>query len=91
MLALTASADINIRCRVTKLLHMENATQVTVSPNRTNIKLGLTQVPSHDLSCMDWVVKEVKDKAPSMSPIVTYCKSLKSVREGVLLSESRTW
>ena len=45
----------------------------------TNIRLGLTQVPSHDLSCMDWVVKGVKDKALSMSPIIIYCKSLKSV------------
>ncbi|XP_077061923.1 putative ATP-dependent DNA helicase Q1 [Siphateles boraxobius] len=79
VLALTASADTKNRRRVTKLLRMENATEVTVSPNRTNIRLGLTQVPSNDLSCMDWVVKDVKDKALSMSPIIIYCKSLKSV------------
>ncbi|XP_039661799.1 Werner syndrome ATP-dependent helicase-like isoform X5 [Perca fluviatilis] len=79
VLALTASADTKNRRRVTKLLHMENATKVTVSPNRTNIRLGLTQVPFNDFSCMDWVLKEVKDKALSMSPIIIYCKSLKSV------------
>ncbi|XP_031168887.1 putative ATP-dependent DNA helicase Q1 [Sander lucioperca] len=79
VLALTASADTKNRRRVTKLLHMENATEVTVSSNRTNIRLGLTQVPSNDFSCMDWVVKEVKDKALSLSPIIIYCKSLKSV------------
>ncbi|XP_028441999.1 putative ATP-dependent DNA helicase Q1 [Perca flavescens] len=79
VLALTASADTKNRRRVTKLLHMENATEVTVSPNRTNLRLGLTQVPSNDFSCMDWVVKEVKDKALSMSPIIIYCKSVGKV------------
>lgn len=79
VLALTASADTKNRGRVTKLLHMETATQVTVSPNRTNIRLGLSRVPADNLNCMDWVVKEVKDKGLSMSPIIIYCRSLKSV------------
>ncbi|XP_015255333.1 PREDICTED: probable Werner syndrome ATP-dependent helicase homolog 1 [Cyprinodon variegatus] len=79
VMALTASADIVNRGRVTKLLNMEKATQVTVSPNRSNIRLGLKHVPSHDLDCMDWVVTEAREKRLLMSPIIIYCRSLKAV------------
>lgn len=78
-MALTASADIANRRRVTELLHLQRATQVTVSPNRENIRLGLKQVDSHGLRCMDWVVSEVREKGLSMSPIIIYCRSLMAV------------
>ena len=56
-MALTASAEVVNRERVIKLLHMHNATRVTVSPNRHNIRLGLKHVSSNTLyphmqSCM---------------------------------------
>ena len=76
VLALTASADTKNRGRVTKLLNFESATQVTASPNRTNIRLELTYAPADNFNCMDWVVKEVRDKRLSMSPIIIYCRSL---------------
>ncbi|XP_056110896.1 ATP-dependent DNA helicase RecQ-like [Rhinichthys klamathensis goyatoka] len=79
VMALTASADIVNRGRVTTLLNMVKATQVTVSPNRSNIRLGLKHVPSHDLDCMDWVVTEVREKRLLMLPIIIYCRSLKAV------------
>lgn len=60
VLALAASAYTKNSGVVTKLLHMETATQVIVSPNRTNNRLGLSRVPTHNLYCMDW--KEVKEK-----------------------------
>ncbi|XP_063052381.1 probable ATP-dependent DNA helicase RecS [Engraulis encrasicolus] len=79
VMALTASAEIANRDRVSRLLHMHSATQITVSPNRHNIKLGLKHVPKDDLGCMDWVVTEVRQKGLLLSPIIIYCTSLKTV------------
>ena len=45
ILALTASADIKSRSRVSRLLHMDNVSLIA-SPNKTNIRLGLCKVPS---------------------------------------------
>ncbi|XP_060767264.1 putative ATP-dependent DNA helicase Q1 [Neoarius graeffei] len=44
VMALTASADLQSRAIVTRQLHMDNATTLTVSPNRQNIRLGLHQL-----------------------------------------------
>ena len=65
MLALTASADLNSRKLVKTMLLMDNANTVTVtvSPNRTNIRLGLIHVSQETLECLDWFVREVKDKS----------------------------
>ncbi|XP_063078739.1 putative ATP-dependent DNA helicase Q1 [Engraulis encrasicolus] len=60
VLALTASADIKSRDRVTSLLHMDNAVHILASPNKTNIRLGLKNVPRYELDCLDWVVQLVK-------------------------------
>ncbi|KAL1005231.1 hypothetical protein UPYG_G00056390 [Umbra pygmaea] len=49
VLALTATADLHSKAIVKKQLHLENATQVIVSPNRTNIRLGLTRVSAYTL------------------------------------------
>ena len=77
MLALTASADIESRERVCKLLHMENATRIIVSPNRTNIRLGLVSPPTQEekLKCLDWIVESVRTKTTAMAPIIIYCRS----------------
>ena len=80
VLALTASADLESRERVCKLLHMETATQVTVSPNRSNIRLGLASpTQAEKLQCLDWIVDEVRAKATTMAPILIYCRSIKAV------------
>ena len=82
VLALTATADMKSRDRVTKLLHMEKAKRVIVSPNRRNIRLGL--VPTTRLEktqCLDWIVDEVRAKAASMAPIIIYCRALQALGE----------
>ena len=78
MLALTASADLDSRKLVKTLLLLDNVNTVTVtvSPNRANIRLGLIHVSQETLECLDWVVREVKDKGLSMSPILIYCRSI---------------
>lgn len=82
MLALTASADIVSRDRVIKLLHMDNARQIIVSPNRKNIRLGLASAPRpQQHQCLDWIVDEVKARATSMTPIIIYCRSIPAVGE----------
>ena len=78
-MALTASADIKSRSRVIRLLHMDNAVQVIASPNKTNIRLGLCKVPSHQMNCLDWIVQHAKDKGSTMQPVLIYCQTLKSV------------
>uniref|UniRef100_A0A8C6SVZ0 DNA 3'-5' helicase n=1 Tax=Neogobius melanostomus TaxID=47308 RepID=A0A8C6SVZ0_9GOBI len=85
VLALTASAETKHRDHVTKLLYMNAAIQVTVSPNRTNIRLGLCNVPVSNLSCLDWIVKMIKEKGLTMAPIIIYCRSLKNQRSENLL------
>ena len=77
MLALTASADMDSRARVKTTLHMNhvNTQSVTVSPNRQNIRLGVVTVSSDTMECLDWIVKEVKEKGLSMSHILIYCRT----------------
>lgn len=79
LLALTASADIKSRNRVIRLLHMDNATHIIASPNKKNIHLGLCKVPSDEINCFDWLVQHVKDKGPTMQPVLIYCQTLKIV------------
>ena len=80
VLALTASADMASRDRVIKILHMEGAKRVTVSPNRSNIRLGLTSHPKKEkLYCLDWIVDEVRSKATAMAPIIIYCRTYPSI------------
>lgn len=78
-LALTASADMRSRHRVTRILHMDKPVNITASPNKTNIRLGVCQVPRNNMSCLDWIVEEVKDKGTSMQPILIYCPTMKTV------------
>lgn len=79
MLTLTASADLQSRAMVKKQLHFVSATIITVSPNRTNIRLGLRQVATDSLDCLDWIVREVKEKGLNMLPLIIYCRTLKIV------------
>ncbi|XP_049901830.1 ATP-dependent DNA helicase RecQ-like [Epinephelus moara] len=80
VLALTASADLESRRHVTEKLNMKRVTEVTVSPNRPNIRLGICHVPATtNLKCLHWVVKEVLAKGLSMSPIIIYCRTLKAI------------
>ena len=74
-----ASADLQSRAMVKRQMHLESATIITVIPNRTNIRLGLRQVPTDSLDCLDWIVREVKEKGLDMSPLIIYCRSLKVV------------
>lgn len=80
VLALTASADLESRRHVREKLNMNSVTEVTVSPNRPNIRLGLCHVPATtNHKCLHWVVKEVLNKGQSMSPIIIYCRTLKAI------------
>ena len=77
VLALTASADLVSRDRVTKILHMEGAKKVIVSPNRSNIRLGLVSAPARQqLDCLNWIADDVRAKATSMAPVIIYCRSI---------------
>lgn len=78
-MALTATADLDSRAIIKRQLHLENATEVSISPNRTNIRLGLKTVSSNGLDCLDWLVKELKALGPSMSHTIIYCQTLKAV------------
>lgn len=78
-MALTATADLDSRAIIRSKLHLENATEVTVSPNRTNIRLGLKTVHSHRLDCFDWLVRDLKALGPNMFHTIIYCRTLKAV------------
>ncbi|KAK7912488.1 hypothetical protein WMY93_012699 [Mugilogobius chulae] len=55
ILTLTASADLEARARVQKLLLLDNPTMVNESPNRKNIRIGLKQHSGVSMDCLDWV------------------------------------
>lgn len=78
-MALTASADLQSRAIVTRQLHMDNATVLSVSPNRVNIRLGLHQISNDSLDCLDWVVKDVKERGAEMLPVLIYCRTVNMV------------
>ena len=76
---MTASADRQSRARVMKQLQMDNPTILNLSPNRTNIRLGVIKVPAQTLDCLDWIVKDLKEKGTSILPVIIYCKTVKAV------------
>ncbi|XP_063043616.1 ATP-dependent DNA helicase RecQ-like [Engraulis encrasicolus] len=76
ILALTATADLDSQAVVKRQLHLENATEVIISPNRKNIRLGLSTVSSDSMECLNWIVRAVKEKGPTMAPIIIYCRTL---------------
>lgn len=41
--------------------------------------MGLIKVPAHTLDCLDWIVRDVKEKGFSMLPVIIYCKTVKAV------------
>ncbi|KAK7944359.1 hypothetical protein WMY93_000087 [Mugilogobius chulae] len=67
VLALTTFVETKNRHRIAELLHMEDAVQVTVSPNRPNTRLGLSSVSDDGLSCLDWIVTMIKNRELSSS------------------------
>uniref|UniRef100_A0A8C6WUB5 DNA 3'-5' helicase n=1 Tax=Neogobius melanostomus TaxID=47308 RepID=A0A8C6WUB5_9GOBI len=60
-------------------LHLEKAVTLIESPNRSNIRLGLTHIRGPHLDCMDWIVQEVKEMGITMSPVLIYCRTIKEV------------
>uniref|UniRef100_A0A8C6M118 DNA 3'-5' helicase n=1 Tax=Nothobranchius furzeri TaxID=105023 RepID=A0A8C6M118_NOTFU len=79
ILALTASAELESRTKVETLLLLQNATTMTESPNRCNIRLGLKHISGASLDGLDWIIKEVKGKGPTMYPIIIYGCTIKQV------------
>ena len=79
VLALTASADIRSRGRISRILLMDKAVHVTASPNKTNIRLGLCQTSNNTMDCFDWLINDIKIKGEMMQPVLIYCQTLKMV------------
>lgn len=78
-MALTASADLHSRDIVRRQLHFHNATNITVSPNRPNIRLGVRRLATDSLDCFDWLVKDLKEKGLEMLPTIIYCRTINTV------------
>lgn len=76
---MTASADIQSRSQVTKILQMDKAIHITASPNKTNIRLGICRVPRDRMDCLDWIVRCVADKGTTMQPVLIYCPTMNLV------------
>ncbi|KAG5276520.1 hypothetical protein AALO_G00106590 [Alosa alosa] len=55
-----------------KQLQMDNPIILALSPNRTNIRLGLIKVPGHTLECLHWIVRDVSTKLDPAVKTVLY-------------------
>lgn len=78
---MTASADLHSRNIVRRQLHFQNANNITFSPNRTNIRLGVRRLTTDSLDCFDWLVKDLKEKGLEMLPIIIYCRTINTVTQ----------
>ncbi|KAI8511020.1 hypothetical protein Bbelb_119360 [Branchiostoma belcheri] len=76
ILALTASADRPSRDRVISLLNMQGAQRIVVSPNKTNIKLGIVRLPDDKLQCLDWLAKMLREEGLAAPYVLIYCRSI---------------
>ena len=72
-MSLMATADLGSQAIIKRQLHLETAIHVTRSPNRTNIRLGLSIASSDTMDCLNWVVKMVKKNGPRMSCGKVFC------------------
>lgn len=79
IMALMSSANLDSRERVKRQLMLDNALLLMESVTRQNVRLGVRHIPDSSLDCLDWIVKEVKEKGLSLSPILIYCRSLNDV------------
>lgn len=61
ILALSATCTQKIRKRVTKILRLNDAMDVSISPNRENIKLVGNKISNTLESAMAWMIDPLKD------------------------------
>lgn len=61
VLALTATADKDMRKRLCKLLGFKDHKKVLISPNKENIRFTVTEADKR-FSCLDWLVALLKSK-----------------------------
>ncbi|XP_019628707.1 PREDICTED: uncharacterized protein LOC109473272 [Branchiostoma belcheri] len=80
VLALTASADMETRKDIVRLLNLNRDTVfVERSPNRTNIRLAAVRIKPSDYSCLDWIVSGVQREGNNFGKTIVYCKDFKTV------------
>ena len=80
VLALSATCTLKVRKRVMKILNLKPETvKITVSPNKSNIKLVAAKVPNVLEMAMSWMVDGLSSLQESFPRTLIYCRSITDV------------
>ena len=82
MLALTATADKDMRKRLCKLLGFKDHKEVLISPNKENIRFTVTEADKR-LSCLDWLVALLKSKREDSPFAIIFCHTVSDIVLGL--------
>ena len=77
-LALSATCTLKIRQRVLKILNMKSTDirEITLSPNRQNIKLTISKVSNEVEIAMTWLIDALNDLKENFPKTIIYCNSI---------------
>lgn len=74
---MSATCTLKIRKVATKSLNLHDATEITQSPNKRNIKLSVFKVLTSVEMAMTWVVDGLDTKRETFPKTIFYCSSIK--------------
>ena len=78
MLALTATADKDMRKRLCKLLGFKDHKEVLISPNKENIRFTVTEADKR-FSCLDWLFALLKSKREDSPFAIIFCHTVSDI------------
>lgn len=76
LLALSATCSLKIRKKTLKLLNMDNPVEITLSPNKSNIKIVVQKVQNSVEMALLWLVDGLESLKGEFPKTLVYCNSI---------------
>jgi superfamily II DNA helicase RecQ len=77
-LALTATADEEMRKRLVKFIGFKDYCRVIVSHNKNNIRFNIIKADSH-LKCLNWLVEMMREKKEHTPFTLIFCQVVNDI------------
>lgn len=78
LLGLTATANKEMRERLTKCLGLKASNLITVSPNKDNIRFSVLQADKQ-LHCFDWLLSLLRNEKENTPFTIIFCKTVNDI------------
>ena len=90
LLGLTATANKEMRERLTKCLGLKTSNLITVSPNKDNIRFSVLQADKQ-LHCFNWLLSLLRNKKENTPFTIIFCKTVNDIVSLLTFFFDETW